>query len=79
MKKLNIILLFLFAACNNKINSDKPVVTEIDLVNQEESTTCKYKVYIKSVRDDFDPYFYTNQQFKVGDTVYFSINPQPCQ
>jgi hypothetical protein len=81
MKKLTFfIVLFLFAACRNEIREDKAVVSEVDLEIQDTvHHWYKYDVYLRSEGESLDVIFHTDKQYKVGDTVYFSTNPQPCQ
>lgn len=80
MKKLKFLaILFLLIACgrNQLTSSDKAIVHEITLVDiKEDGQNYKFKVFLLSKGGDLDPYFYTNIQYNVGDTLYFSTKPQ---
>lgn len=76
MKKLSIaLLLFLTVSCRSTITPEKTVVTEVDLITTDKYDHYKYKIYLLTNDGNLDPCFFTNKDYKVGDTIYFSTKP----
>ena len=73
MKKILFILLFslIFSGCTNWIgNSNSYVISKIAY---SESAN-EYRVYIKGKDCKVDHYFYTNERYRVGDTLTIGLN-----
>lgn len=76
MKKISIALLFLIIGCRSSFTQDKSIVTQITLTSKGESESgCKFRIYLDATNANMDAYFYTNKDYKVGDTIYFSTKP----